>query len=515
MDSLNEFFDARDDHSVATATASVENSYATAQRTEDRSQRTEDRSVTVTSVTAAEPIEDDQDDNSYYNKHVATIRLSSLGCAMERDVGAVQCEFGNGISTDEDDGSTEAHFSDEFTNNSGDENYALQKKESKSHGNDSNPVTPSGSSEEITVEDHPSDSQPQRHRLVSDDGVIAEYDINAEPGTYNDNEADEVMVQAVEIDSSFHDVSFRSEMEDLEMGDTEPLPYPGRRGHSASNSANRNATDNLNSTASRRSSAGMYGRAELLSATVIKNSPTEQIGINLMRDDTVVYSINRGEEDEGSCLLRHCPFQAGDRVLSINNKRTNHMDSAEAARILREASGFVTIVCHNHGGDPCLIETMITKANKNQRSGMGLKSTGSRDLRVSSINENGLFAQSLLNVGDRILTINEVDVTEVDARVACDIIKNSPDRVTVLARQSHSTAVVVAEVSNRGLRQDHTDFPLETVHEAGAAVDPNEIEAVDDAFQLSKQQREQLLVAFCIALVLVGIMSGIFGRPSS
>lgn len=510
----NEFYDAREECSIATRD---ENSDATT------SQRGEDRAVTLPSVTAAEPwVDDDDDDDAIHleDPHIPTIRLSSLGTALEKDFATVQNELGNSISTD---GFSGEGFSDELTTDHMDVekgNYMLRKNNSLAtkvkEMSDSNPVTPSASEEEevVLVEDHQTPLQPQRQRLVSGDGVIAEFDINPHASHSNDSDADDVVAEAIEIDASDRDASLRS-MDDLELGDEEPLPYPGRRSAS-SRASGRPSSDmyNGNSATLFGSAVGVYGRAELLSATVIKNSPTEQVGINLLRDDTVVYSIERGEEDEGNSLLQHCPFQAGDRILSINNKRTQHMDSTEAARILREASGFVTIVCHNAGGDPCLIETMITKANKNQRSGMGLKSTGSRDLRVSSVNENGLFAQSLLNVGDRILTINEVDVTEVDARVACDIIKSSPDRVTVVARQSHTTAVVVAEVSTRGLRSSDNGQVLEVVQESGSSNDPNEIEAVDDTFQLTKNQREQLMIALCITLLLVGIMAGVFGRQS-
>ena len=150
-----------------------------------------------------------------------------------------------------------------------------------------------------------------------------------------------------------------------------------------------------------------------------------------------------------------------------------------------------------------MVETMITKANKNQRSGMGLKSTGERDLRVSSINENGLFAHSLLNVGDRILAINNVDCTEMDARVACDIIRNAPSKVTVVARVRHTHGLVVAEVSNQGL--DATENFLASVPEATTARVPGEIHAVDDTCSMNLSQRQRMLLKAFIGALLVAM----------
>ena len=500
------------------------------------------------SVTAAEPIDDEEDYLLLDDTAIPTIRLSSLGTELlEDELETVQAEYddssrrgndiinsikenGSGSSADEEMGNA---------NRSACHEQQLQKVAAtpKLVAED---CSASGlSPEEILVGQRqllvPKEQPSARQRLVSEDGIITEFDINggsislrsaAAGGGSGDGDAENdvsdddvhIVAEAIELDASFRSVN------DLELGDEDPLPYPGRplsfsslraralgrsNATGASGGGRSGGGSNERATGAMRSATGQFARPELISATVIKNSPHEQIGISLLRDDTVVYSISH-EEDS---LLKDCPFQAGDKVLSINNKRTEHMDSAEAARMLREVTGFITIVVHNITGDPCLIETMITKANKNQRSGMGLKSTGDRDLRVSSINENGLFAQSLLNVGDRILSINNADVTEVDARVACDIIKNAPNHVTVVARSRHTHGVVVAEVSNRGLSTNNASAEnvLASVPEA-TALRTNEITAVDDTCSMSKQQREQLIIGVCIGLIIAGVMIGYFGR---
>jgi PDZ domain len=483
------------------------------------------------------PIEDFQDCSDYNmdldDSNIPTIRLSHLSSTLAQDFEAVQKEFGK----DDDDtatgeGAEGASVADSMDH--GDLVPTVQRKGDESQEVRDVSPTPTSSEDIMFEEDRP----PQRQRLVSANGVIAEFELPSSFHHRNSSRRDaknagsddlahaKIVTEAVEIDASAHSGSFN--MHDLELGDEEPLPYPRltRRPSNLARAA-RNAISSLtyprsNSTSSRSpflrlTSPGQHRRAELLSATVIKNSPTDHVGLNLLRDEVVVYSINRDivatdddDDDQynatGGSLLRHCPFQPGDVILSINNKRTQNMDSQEAARMLREATGFITIVCRNPDGDPCMIETMITKANKNQRSGMGLKSSGNRDLRVSSINENGLFAQSLLNIGDRVLSINEFDVTELDARVACDIIREAPDRVTLVARTAHTTGVVVAEVSARGLDQpSQRILTVVPEGEPDGGRPRNEIEAVDDSWESTRRQRDRLLAMVCAILVVVAI----------
>jgi len=515
------------------------------------------------SVTAAEPIEDDED-HILHDSTIPTIRLSSLGTALLDDAQQVQNEFGKGggvsLSSndddDDDDGQEDSYDSHSQEEDDGDDDEDVEEGfgNPKKERLDTDRTSTTGSEEmTMTMMDDTNGNSPlsqslpeqsqaetfvsRRQRTVSEDGIIAEFDPDEgpynstsnnsptndpnNPATDNDNQNNhndhnhnhdmdhihngvKIVAEAIEIDASF-----RSDVHDLELGDEEPFPYPGasRFGSGARARALEESNSRRSALRFLTSHAGQYGRPELISATVIKSSVTEPVGLNLMRDETLVYSIS----DEDGSLLKDSPFRPGDRVLSINGRRTESMDSAEAAVLLREATGFVHIVVHNAGGDPTLVETMITKANKNQRSGMGLKSTGDRDLRVSSINENGLFAQSLLNVGDRILSINDVDVTEVDARVACDIIKNSPDHVTVVARTRHTAGVVVAEVSARGLHAC-SEPVLTSIAENTSSRNRNEIEAVDDTCAMNKRQREQLVIGACVALVLFIIMMSVFGR---
>lgn len=452
----------------------------------------------ATSVTAAEPMEDDHE--SIHDEGIPTIRLSSLGMAMESDIQKVRDELGKTISTSRDDDDEDE---DEEEHHELPKDHEFDAAEQYDHFDHQKFNRDSSDSSSL---------KPQRQRLVSEEGVIAEFDLDAKPD--ENNEDVQIVADPIHVCGP-GDESFRSTGCDLEMGDVDPLPYGSSSLHpgEALSPGAIPASDAIIQFAGHR--------AALVSATIIKPNEADNIGIRLKDDEPIIYSIDfEHDEDEnenadtrededggegntppGNRIWIDCPFRPGDHVLSINSRRTENMEPGEAQRLLRESTGFVTIVVHNQGGHPCLIETLITKQYKNQRSGMGLKSTGDRDLRVSSINENGLFAHSLLNGGDRILSINDVDVTEVDARVACDIIKNSSLHVRVVARTRHTTGVVVAEVSTRG------SSTFGSVR--ATAAEPNEIEAVDDTCRILMKQREQWMVGVCLICLIIAVVLGV------
>lgn len=428
----------------------------------------EEEDVEATSVTAAEPIDDYDESINDYND-IPTICLSSLRTSFENDFQAVRTELGHRAEAPSED---EAYVEDT-------EELARQKYDVE-EGHDERIAAKHESSDNEELEKEPEECKPRRQRLVSDAGVTVEFDLDAKPG--QKHEGVQVIANPIHIPGP-GDESFRSGA-DLELGDEEPLPYPFSQS-SAARHANNRAIVN---------SAGAH-RAALISATIVKDSETDDVGITVKPDEMVIHSVDFDDNP----IVRNCPFRPGDTVLSINGRRTENMEPAEATQLLRESTGFVTIVVHNSGGHPCLIETLITKQYKHQRSGMGLKSTGERDLRVSSVNENGLFAHSLLNVGDRILTINDVDVTEVDARVACDIIRNSEEYVRVVARTRHTTGVVVAEVSTRGSSTFGVTLP--------AVAEGGEIEAVDDTCWLFRKRQERRMLFACLAVMLTAILA--------
>lgn len=198
------------------------------------------------------------------------------------------------------------------------------------------------------------------------------------------------------------------------------------------------------------------GRAEFLSVTFQKKTAEAHLGIEL-REQTngskFISKIRAGGP------FAQAPLRVGDKILSINNKScVDFTDRGAAAELLRQLVGTVTIVAQNVGGDPNLIETMVEKPNADSVVGLGLRRNVRGSLEVSKVSADGLFAHSLVNIGDRVLSINNLGCNQLDPITALDIVRNGHRYITLVTETQHETAVVLAAAS------DHPGaFELETV----------------------------------------------------
>lgn len=194
------------------------------------------------------------------------------------------------------------------------------------------------------------------------------------------------------------------------------------------------------------SSRAFRQRAEFCSATIIK--PTKRTELGLSLSDLVEGGSGlciSGIKKNGFLFESGAPFEVGDRVLSINNHSCDRMDHKRAAKLLREAPGSVSIVVQNIGGDPLMVECMITKPSPGHRTGIGFTSSEEPpQVNVSTIFLNGLFADSLLTEGDEVVSVNSIPCRELDSSAVADIIISASKYVTIVAKKFEGNGVVVA-----------------------------------------------------------------------
>jgi hypothetical protein len=181
-------------------------------------------------------------------------------------------------------------------------------------------------------------------------------------------------------------------------------------------------------------------RAEYVSAAFHRPSSAIPFGLHLNKDDLKIIYI-----DENS-LAGDSPFQVGDKIFSINNKQCGNMTGDAVCQLLRSLFGIVTIIVQNEGGSSDLVESMITKHSQRELSGLSLVSRNNK-LMVSSLAMGQKFANSLINVGDQVVSINGISCEHLGPEEAAEIIKKAPKHVTVVARTLGQTGVVVAEES--------------------------------------------------------------------
>lgn len=185
-------------------------------------------------------------------------------------------------------------------------------------------------------------------------------------------------------------------------------------------------------------------RAAFASATVVKNTEEDVLGMGLKKaNGSLQVSSLRP-----NCLLSEAPFQVGDKIISINNVDCAKKSLSQIAAMLKRSTGLLTVVVEHPEGDPKLVESMIMKETPTSKTGLGVAPSAGQQIKISSINSNGIFASSLLSRRDRILSVNDTPCEYLqDVAEAAKLIVNAKRTVTILAERRSDNAAVVAQAA--------------------------------------------------------------------
>ena len=187
-------------------------------------------------------------------------------------------------------------------------------------------------------------------------------------------------------------------------------------------------------------------RAAFASATVLKPNPEAEVGIS------VEMSVEQGEGSlrvsriDPDGLFAAAPICVGDTVLSINQTSCKNKDETFFSKLVTESEREVTAVVHTADGDPYLVSTMVTKPSPTSRVGLGFKLVEGY-LCVSDIDPTGLFASSILNIGDKCVSIGGISCTCMNPNSAVELIQNEKDSVTLVTRTEQEAGVVLAALT--------------------------------------------------------------------
>lgn len=183
----------------------------------------------------------------------------------------------------------------------------------------------------------------------------------------------------------------------------------------------------------------------IVSATVLKRvGDTEQkkkvkVGLSFENQDDVVI-ISSIDPDS---LFDGTPINVGDEVLSVNNTSCDGRNARYVTRLCKRARDSIAIVVRRENGDPYIVSTMVTKPESDSRLGIGVQRVDG-SLTISSIERDGLFADSLLNVGDKVVSIGGIPCPCMDSTSAIELIRKETRTVTIIAWTETEAGVVVA-----------------------------------------------------------------------
>jgi len=189
-----------------------------------------------------------------------------------------------------------------------------------------------------------------------------------------------------------------------------------------------------------------YGRPEFIYVRVIKPKPGTVVGLGfqtrMKRDqetgEPFLKTTVRSISDDGlfGRLSSHY-LRPGDEVISVNNVSAQKMDADKIAALLKASQGTVSLTVRNAYGDPRTVASSVQKPTSNSRIGISVRSnTAGTKLKVSLINTDSLFANSLLVAGHRCLEINGHSCKSMLATGAAECLRNSgqDDMITIVSR---------------------------------------------------------------------------------
>jgi predicted metalloprotease with PDZ domain len=206
---------------------------------------------------------------------------------------------------------------------------------------------------------------------------------------------------------------------------------------------------------------------------ITKATPAAKLGIKLRNVNGRLYiSSLAPKRVAAKTLLKPC-----DRVLVINGIDCRHLSSLEASDILRSARKGVAIqttsmarrapdhamrvsyhlseqVNHNlntttaHAGRAEFISAMAWKPTAETRLGIRFQSIEDGSFVIMDVDSDGLFGNSALQVGDRVLTINDIVCAGNGYQAALSQARNATGPIAILAQHDRgSLGMVTATIS--------------------------------------------------------------------
>ena len=193
-------------------------------------------------------------------------------------------------------------------------------------------------------------------------------------------------------------------------------------------------------------------RPAYISATVHKKRQKIGLGMRVVDGQLRVVSL------VPFGLFAASPVRVSDAIVSINGIDCRNCPSAkDACDLVEKLSGWVTVVTRVDGGNPSMVATMITKPTPDALVGIVMSQRGGNGfIVVRGILEDGLLMNSLLNVGDRLVSINGQDCSGMSVADATEIIRCAPKTVTFVALSQPEAGAVISSLSSQSSDGNNT-----------------------------------------------------------
>jgi hypothetical protein len=179
-------------------------------------------------------------------------------------------------------------------------------------------------------------------------------------------------------------------------------------------------------------------RAAKISVTVVKPSKDSKWGFGIVQDENNDQVVQiKAMTDKG--LLRNCPFQEGDILRTVNNKKCLKGEVTIDKLVNYDGGIPVTLIAESPNGNSKLVQAMTRKPHSESMIGIGfynIEHEGSSLLIINHLAPTGLLAYSSLSQGDLVISINGVPCSRMISEEAAEMIQDSGSTVTIVAMRS-------------------------------------------------------------------------------
>ena len=176
------------------------------------------------------------------------------------------------------------------------------------------------------------------------------------------------------------------------------------------------------------------GHGGFVSATVSKPDPDCKLGIGVIERDGQIYITSIAEDG----LFGGTDLQEGYRVVSVNKKACKGLSSMEAVALFKSAEEDLVVMAE----DPGYVKAVVQKTSPTQKCGIQVKNMGG-SVYITNINPNGLFADTELKTGMKVVRVNKKEASTLSTADALKLFKTAKSEVTVVAEYVGFVGVTV------------------------------------------------------------------------
>jgi C-terminal processing protease CtpA/Prc len=201
----------------------------------------------------------------------------------------------------------------------------------------------------------------------------------------------------------------------------------------------------------------------LIAVKVVKANASSKVGVGLreMAGHIVISSI---AEDS---LFANSALMPGLRLVCVDNVLCKGLTKSDAIKLFKDATGSITVLAERVG----LISSSAFKDTAGSKVGIGIKSI-KEYVVVSSIAEGSIFANTPLQVGHRLVSVNKTNCLTMNKADAIKLFKDAEGKITVLSEEVGLFAAKVTKKSKNdkvgiGLKEKDGEVVISAVYDSG------------------------------------------------